>query len=402
MSHATFDDLFTTSCLSVSCTIAVETGWFFGMRLVYGVRNAMAWTGFLASLFTAIYCVHELCYYFVDVADQTASCAQFKAFFILRGASNSLAFLHLFLRANAVNSLNPKWPPWRRAGIALTVVTLGVLALVAATRGAKPTASPPHPSRCQEFIAPIPATLKWTLQLICHIAFAGFFIWPLLGHMRMLRKAGLAQHPPHAVERCCGGCAWWCSCSSERSRRRSSSSAQEDGDAPGSGTPAETPTGFTTPRHDTVYRQLVLRAVVSVAASALFTVVAAVLVMLDVYGVVDGIPVVGLSILDNGFTLGSIFFANSGGLGPHDRRPSRQQRRRSAQQRHTMSISKRPSMLLQTVLAPAHRPPAAADALWRRIGGDAGEAHIVMPRVSPPPLPAAPVEREQTVVCGGL
>ncbi|KAG5189722.1 hypothetical protein JKP88DRAFT_275424 [Tribonema minus] len=268
------------------------------MRLVSGTRNAIAWTGTAASLITATYCVHELCYFYINVAQDRASCAQFQAWFVMRGISNILAFLHLFLRANAVNAFNPKWPPWRCFGIVLMLATVGTIAAATVTRTAKPVPNPPFPDRCEEFIEPVPFTLNWIAQLLCHVFFAAFFIWPLRSHMRDVRAAhtGSSVAPATLFDRL----------KRRASKVRGAPASRDSSGADDNGT-ADFPGGG----NGDVYQALVTRAFASLTGSALFTLLAAVLSVLSVYGVLSDVPVVGFSILDNGFTLASIYFANS-------------------------------------------------------------------------------------------
>ncbi|KAG5189723.1 hypothetical protein JKP88DRAFT_301140 [Tribonema minus] len=294
MSSVTFQDLF-------------ETGWFFGARALQGSKRhplMIHWTGFLASVLTIFYCVYELCYYYVNMASRDAHCAVFKVWIVMRTASNALAFLHLFLRADAVNAINPNWPPWRRFGIALLVATLIMLIAVAATRSARLVRNPPFGERCEQSYEPVSFALKWVVQLLCHITFSLMFIYPLVDHMRAVRAAGLAvAHTPRSFLRRV----------LRRTVQKPSVTATENARAREDSNTAPV-TGSM--RGDTVYQRLVRRAVISLVASSLFTIAVAVMVFLDIFGAVSDMPLVAFAILDNGFTLGAIYFANSGGLTP--------------------------------------------------------------------------------------
>lgn len=69
----------------------MQTGWFFGARVVNArTRNAMSWTGFLASLLTFIYCLYELVYYYVHIVPGFDNCASFKVWLIRTAARNDL------------------------------------------------------------------------------------------------------------------------------------------------------------------------------------------------------------------------------------------------------------------------------------------------------------------------
>eukprot|EP00611_Tribonema_gayanum_P026819 TRINITY_DN647_c0_g1_i4.p1 TRINITY_DN647_c0_g1~~TRINITY_DN647_c0_g1_i4.p1 ORF type:complete len:301 (-),score=72.81 TRINITY_DN647_c0_g1_i4:384-1286(-) len=250
----------------------LQAGCFFAEKaFMLGKRNTITATALLAALICVVYTTWELAYFYAGLMAQPDTCKTATAWGVLRSISNALAFLHLFLRADVANSINPHWHMWRRVGIALTVINWALLIVAPALR--RITLIPTKlGARCSAQYESVSFTLMWVSQLVCHIAFTLMFVYPLVRHMNELKQS-------------------------------TADSALEAGVAARGSS-----------RDDDVYRTLVRRAVGALALSATFTVLVTILVLLQEFGDDQNVPTVGLSVLDNGVTLASICFANSGGL----------------------------------------------------------------------------------------
>ncbi|KAG5189028.1 hypothetical protein JKP88DRAFT_302592 [Tribonema minus] len=293
MTEGQFFAYFETTCLTTTFIIALEVGWFFGERCVLRKANAMNITGFMASLIAVTYCFLKLIYFYTGAEE--LSCDQLKIILgVGQGSSNALAFLHLFLRADAVNKINTHWRPWRWFGIALTALNWATLLAVCFTRTAVLATS--GSQRCKFTFDQSTFEAKWVVQLLNHVVFSMMFVFPLRQHMKEMHRAGVEHQRQHAgVE-------------SHRSHAPNSSVAMSTG----SRTSAE-PTATGSSRGADVFRRLVWRATLSMAISSAFTLVVAIMVFVQFADPNIDLPVVALSNLDNGLTLASIYFANSGG-----------------------------------------------------------------------------------------
>eukprot|EP00611_Tribonema_gayanum_P000104 TRINITY_DN1006_c0_g1_i7.p1 TRINITY_DN1006_c0_g1~~TRINITY_DN1006_c0_g1_i7.p1 ORF type:complete len:354 (+),score=81.19 TRINITY_DN1006_c0_g1_i7:239-1300(+) len=258
-----FPAYFEIFCLAITFTIGAQATWFFGDRTVYLRVNAMNLTG-LASAFIAFgYTLVKLLHLFVGWGANACTGLRI-ALGLGQGMSNGFAFLHLFLRADAINTINPCWPPYRAFGILLTVTNWIVFIVVTFKRtgGAEDQFGA---QRCVFKFEETTNDLKWILQFINHIVFTSMFVYPLVRHMRAMERANLSA---------------------------SNSSAASRGTA--------------------IYKRLVRRAVIPMTVSTLFTLVVMIMVFVDYSNPTLEVPITSLAILDNGMTLGSICFANGG------------------------------------------------------------------------------------------
>eukprot|EP00611_Tribonema_gayanum_P000102 TRINITY_DN1006_c0_g1_i2.p1 TRINITY_DN1006_c0_g1~~TRINITY_DN1006_c0_g1_i2.p1 ORF type:complete len:402 (+),score=88.61 TRINITY_DN1006_c0_g1_i2:239-1444(+) len=264
-----FPAYFEIFCLAITFTIGAQATWFFGDRTVYLRVNAMNLTG-LASAFIAFgYTLVKLLHLFVGWGANACTGLRI-ALGLGQGMSNGFAFLHLFLRADAINTINPCWPPYRAFGILLTVTNWIVFIVVTFKRtgGAEDQFGA---QRCVFKFEETTNDLKWILQFINHIVFTSMFVYPLVRHMRAMERANLSA---------------------------SNSSAASRGTA--------------------IYKRLVRRAVIPMTVSTLFTLVVMIMVFVDYSNPTLEVPITSLAILDNGITLWSICFANGGAASVKD------------------------------------------------------------------------------------
>ncbi|KAG5182621.1 hypothetical protein JKP88DRAFT_348810 [Tribonema minus] len=168
---------------------AAMAGCFFAEKaFMLGKRNTITATALLAALICVVYTTWELAYFYAGLMAQPDTCKTATAWGVLRSISNALAFLHLFLRADVANSINPHWHMWRRVGIALTVINWALLIVAPALR--RITLIPTKlGARCSAQYESVSFTLMWVSQLVCHVAFTLMFVYPLVRHMNELKQS---------------------------------------------------------------------------------------------------------------------------------------------------------------------------------------------------------------------
>jgi hypothetical protein len=141
----------------------------------------------LACLGGIIYPGHKLLYWYVGLR-KAFSCENILIVSgLAQGGSNALCFLHLYLRANAINRRNPAWLIWRVVGALLILGNWASLLSVAFQRKASVFEAPDGP-RCVFMFEPLALRMKYILQLLNHVAQSSFFIWPLFTHIAVVRK----------------------------------------------------------------------------------------------------------------------------------------------------------------------------------------------------------------------
>jgi hypothetical protein len=102
--------------------------------------------------------------------------------------STTIAFVHLLLRACAIN--HNFYAPWRYArviGMLLIVVNAAIQIAVVIDRHYYPALNSSGELRCRSEFGHQTIQLKYVIQLLCHIVFASFFVYPLLSHMRSMK-----------------------------------------------------------------------------------------------------------------------------------------------------------------------------------------------------------------------
>jgi hypothetical protein len=102
--------------------------------------------------------------------------------------STTIAFVHLLLRASAVN--HNFYAPWRYAraiGLLLITVNAAIQIAVVIDREYHPVLRANGEWRCRADFGHETIQLKYIIQLLCHIVFASFFVYPLLSHMRAMK-----------------------------------------------------------------------------------------------------------------------------------------------------------------------------------------------------------------------
>jgi hypothetical protein len=103
--------------------------------------------------------------------------------------STTIAFVHLLLRACAIN--HNFYAPWRYArviGMLLIVVNAAIQIAVVIDRHYYPVLNSSSGEwRCRSEFGHETIQLKYMIQLLCHIVFASFFVYPLLSHMRSMK-----------------------------------------------------------------------------------------------------------------------------------------------------------------------------------------------------------------------
>eukprot|EP00611_Tribonema_gayanum_P028604 TRINITY_DN73_c0_g3_i4.p1 TRINITY_DN73_c0_g3~~TRINITY_DN73_c0_g3_i4.p1 ORF type:complete len:394 (+),score=136.85 TRINITY_DN73_c0_g3_i4:260-1441(+) len=283
-----FPEYFEIFCLAITFTIGLQVTFFFGERWLTMRRNMMNATGFLAAIIAAVYTLVKALHLFSGIG--LSECNALRISLGLgQGLSNGFAFLHLFLRADAINAINPKWPPWRAVGIVLTVTNWVCFLAVSFLRKGE-AKDQFGAERCVFYFEEISSNFKWVLQLINHVLFSLFFAWPLVKHMRAMERANM-----DTVAGTVARSGFFSALLYLLRRHRTSS------------------------RGVAVYERLVRRAVVPMVVSSVFTLVVTILNVIDFQVPHLNIPITSLSILDNGLTLGSICFANGGATAAYER-----------------------------------------------------------------------------------
>eukprot|EP00611_Tribonema_gayanum_P022469 TRINITY_DN4507_c2_g1_i1.p1 TRINITY_DN4507_c2_g1~~TRINITY_DN4507_c2_g1_i1.p1 ORF type:complete len:273 (+),score=104.85 TRINITY_DN4507_c2_g1_i1:350-1168(+) len=189
-----FVPLFEVFALTVTLMIALQTTVAFGKRYLCRNRALLNLTGLLASFLSLFYTLWALTIWFCGIGGLSCTVIQVVNGMCL-SSSNALAFVHLFLKADASNHLNPRWPPWRMLGIASTVANWVVLVAVHTLLSgyAAPNTALGGEERCVWTFEEATFKLKWLVQLFNHILMAGLFVWPLLAHVRGVRATSLGR-----------------------------------------------------------------------------------------------------------------------------------------------------------------------------------------------------------------
>eukprot|EP00953_Heterococcus_sp_UTEX-ZZ885_P025364 13786-Heterococcus_DN1.PRE.1 len=197
--------------LSMPVVVAVQRGNYLthnAILLAYGILQVMSFfarklcdkrtglamhlSGFLAAMVSCVYSTVKLLYWFLGISPGL-SCNTVKilAAFLINGSS-SIAFVHQYLRANAINSVNnrQKWRYARVIAIALILIHWGTMIGVIVHRGASIVPGIDGP-RCKFTYKQSSFLLKWAVQLANHIGQSSFFVWPLISHMRLMEQSKL-------------------------------------------------------------------------------------------------------------------------------------------------------------------------------------------------------------------
>ncbi|KAG5189727.1 hypothetical protein JKP88DRAFT_262078 [Tribonema minus] len=273
------------AALGMLLTISLQTTVFFGHRYFSYRRVWMNLSAFLASALGLIYAAYKLGYWFAGIGAFFSCRNVMMVGGIVQGACNSMAFLHLFLRADAINSLNSKWRYLRVVGMVLVAANWAALGAVIVDRTYKEVQGPDR-TRCLF----VPGTVVLRVNHTHHISNrppgvslievrlfpllpvgvqSAFFVWPLTVHIRLMdkgRKAGLGTSATCAI-----------------------------------------------------YRHMARRAVAAMLLSTLLTVVVTVLV---IFAQRKAYPTSVLSILDISGILASIYFASCSDLAERFAAPS--------------------------------------------------------------------------------
>ncbi|KAG5183204.1 hypothetical protein JKP88DRAFT_317572 [Tribonema minus] len=187
------DPMVSSAFFGVTSVTASLTLCFFAERtLVMRKRNAITVTALAAAFLSSLNTVWQLAYFHLGKMTDLSICKIGYAWGIMRTTSSALAFLHLFLRANAANALNPRWPRWRAFGALLLLANVLLLVLVPSLWLLTPKRYDTG-VRCVVIFPPVTFLLMWAAQLASHVVFAGLFVWPLLSHVRAMRGTGLAR-----------------------------------------------------------------------------------------------------------------------------------------------------------------------------------------------------------------
>eukprot|EP00611_Tribonema_gayanum_P010635 TRINITY_DN206_c4_g1_i2.p1 TRINITY_DN206_c4_g1~~TRINITY_DN206_c4_g1_i2.p1 ORF type:complete len:331 (-),score=80.12 TRINITY_DN206_c4_g1_i2:1304-2296(-) len=270
MALTAFKCLLEMAALGVLFCISLQTTLVFGNRYFFYRRVWMNFSAFLASALALTYAAYKTGYWFAGLGPYYDCQSVLMVAGILQGACNSMAFLHLFQRADAINALNPRWRYLRIFALSLVVANWAVLGGVVVDRKFKEV-NGPDGTRCLFIPGQIVFRVKFLVQLVNHVVQSAFFVWPLIVHIWLLdkgRRAGLGTSSSVAV-----------------------------------------------------YRHMAKRAVIAMTISSIVTIIVTVLVILAQR---KGYPTTVLSITDITSTLICIYFASCSDLAERFAGPSAQ------------------------------------------------------------------------------
>jgi hypothetical protein len=109
------------AALAVAGVISLQAATSFSIRFKRS-PVPMHFVGAIAGLFGLAYSVLRMCYWFTGATAPLSCSTLLIVSGMLQNVSVALALLHLLLRADAVNRINPQWKRWRWIGIFFTLL----------------------------------------------------------------------------------------------------------------------------------------------------------------------------------------------------------------------------------------------------------------------------------------